>query len=391
MNTFKFIGQAKSIQDTDKFKGYEEKEFDSGWMNRRVSFNMICGDNRHMVQITGGRWKDETKASVFIMTKGSRDEKGNYIKGVKKEVPWNERRDPETVENASRVFVVDLDTIAHREALRRATIDTATEEDLAAVGVTNKEEAEVKYKESLAKHVELISEWDFACAVQAVLASGKYNDKKFMVTGEYMFDFNPTTKKFYQRFNANKFCIMPDNAETSNVGTIDFYYTKYSVNEATDGMYIVDGFVRNYISQLKQQLAAPLSLRFGDPDNAKLTSRFVNIFSSVDEACFKKIRLDVEFIDGAQKVEITYDDLSDEQKDNIDCGLCDFETVKREMGGQIYGERTQYVLVKKLAVGSSRGAEDSGLSEVDFAIPVPQTEEDDSLDDIDDLFSGIEL
>ena len=57
--TFEFVGTLKAIKDSDKFKGYEDKSYDSGWISRKLRFNMICGTNRHMLSVDGGKFADE--------------------------------------------------------------------------------------------------------------------------------------------------------------------------------------------------------------------------------------------------------------------------------------------------------------------------------------------
>ena len=65
MNTFSFIGKIVTVKDKENFKGYEEKVFDSGWMNQKLRFNLVAGDNRHLIEINAGRWQDDKKNSVI--------------------------------------------------------------------------------------------------------------------------------------------------------------------------------------------------------------------------------------------------------------------------------------------------------------------------------------
>ena len=65
MNTFSFVGKIVPIKDTEKFKGYEEKMFPSGWMTQSLRWNVVAGDDRHLVMINAGRWKDDDKNSVI--------------------------------------------------------------------------------------------------------------------------------------------------------------------------------------------------------------------------------------------------------------------------------------------------------------------------------------
>ena len=58
---FNWVGKIVPVKDTDSFKGYEEKVYDSGWMSQKLKFNLVAGTNRHLLEINAGRWKDDKK------------------------------------------------------------------------------------------------------------------------------------------------------------------------------------------------------------------------------------------------------------------------------------------------------------------------------------------
>ena len=116
-NTFSFVGSLRAVKDTDSFKGFTVTNYDSGWMNERLCFNVIAGDNRHRVEINAGRWKDENKNVIYGFTKGDANNKGEAI-----QVPWDKRNDPEMSEKMVgwKVFTVDTETYNHRKELEEA-------------------------------------------------------------------------------------------------------------------------------------------------------------------------------------------------------------------------------------------------------------------------------
>ena len=62
--TFEFVGKLKKIEkETEKFKAFEEKRYDSGWTNQTFKFNAINGNNSHIMQIRAGFWSRATISS----------------------------------------------------------------------------------------------------------------------------------------------------------------------------------------------------------------------------------------------------------------------------------------------------------------------------------------
>ena len=51
-NTFSFVGYLKPIKDSEKMKGFQVTNYDSGWMSERLRFQVVAGDNSHFVEIT---------------------------------------------------------------------------------------------------------------------------------------------------------------------------------------------------------------------------------------------------------------------------------------------------------------------------------------------------
>ena len=46
---FEMTGKLSISKETEKFKPWDERKYDSGWVKRRLLFNVTCGDNRHML------------------------------------------------------------------------------------------------------------------------------------------------------------------------------------------------------------------------------------------------------------------------------------------------------------------------------------------------------
>lgn len=389
-NTFTFVGKLSPIKDSEKLKGYDERTFDSGWASRTVNFNMTAGSNRHMLTVRAGKWADDSKATIRTFGDSTHDEKGNKTERERLEIPFAERLNPEWVEKVApfRRFVLDLDSAVKRRTLKKISEDGfASAEDIAAAGIENISEAKAAYEKSLKKRHEFISEWDYCEMICKLLSSDKLGDTTFKVSGNIEFQYNPERNQFYRSFVPNRIWIA-DNTEPVSDGVIDFYFTKDAVDKEMadeNGRYLVNGYTRFYYSSMKQDIGAPITMHILAENNPKLAQGLCKKLECDDDESYRHIGLKVKFVDGAQKVDITYDMLSDEQKESIDFGLCTLEDVVREMGGTAYGDREQYTQITGLAVGFTSGAEDCAFTEKDFKIPTPEAKTEEA-DDLDDLF-----
>ena len=49
---FEMTGKLSISKDTEKFHPYSETKYEkSGWVRRRLLFNVTCGDSRHMLTV----------------------------------------------------------------------------------------------------------------------------------------------------------------------------------------------------------------------------------------------------------------------------------------------------------------------------------------------------
>jgi hypothetical protein len=85
-------------------------------------------------------------------------------------------------------------------------------------------------------------------------------------------------------------------------------------------------------------------------------------FNKFEDDEVRKINLACQQIDGAQRVSITYDDLDDDTKENIDFGLTTLEEAIRDAGGNTFGDKIQEIRIEKLGRGSTKGSETTVLT-----------------------------
>lgn len=341
MNNFSFVGYLRKVKDKENFKGFESKTYDSGWMSERTRFNIVCGDSSHLVEVNAGRWIDESKNVIYGFTKGDANKKGETF-----QVPWNQRNNPDIIEKMAgfKIMTVDLDTYQHRK-------DVEDSGDAEAIAKSN----------SKRKH--FLAGTEFCEYVNKLVNSDKIANVKFRVNGNVTYTYSEKNDRYYSTFEVNKIYRVDDSVESSSEVNIDFYFGKDCV-DADDydetGYAIVNGWTPFYDGNTKKNWYCPITLamRFGTDDKGKKQLKgWKKIFDKFEDEEIRRIVLTCDQINGAQKVDISYDDLDEDTRDNIDFGIISLEDVIRDLGGQMYGDRIQEIRINKPGRGFTKGSE----------------------------------
>jgi hypothetical protein len=340
-NNFSFVGYLKPVKSTDKWNSFAVTNYDSGWISERLVFNVRAGDNTHRVEINAGKWKDENKNIIYSFTKGDASKKGEAIK-----ISWAKRNDNDVIESIAgwKIFTVDLETFNHRKELEEA-------------GETEALEAANKKR----KH--FLAGTDFCEYVNRVVNSDKTKEMKFRVNGNVTYRYSEKNDQYYSAYEVTKIYRVDDDTPVSSEVNVEFYFAENSMDAsdyAETGKAIVNGFTPYYDSNLKKTCYCPITLamRFGtDADGLKKIKGWQKTFGKFDDDEIRKVNLVCNQIDGAQRVAITYDDLDDDTKENIEYGLTTLEEVIKERGGSMVGDKIQEIRIDKLGRGSTKGSE----------------------------------
>lgn len=374
-NTFSFVGYLKPVKEKENFKGFTTTNFDSGWMSERLRFNVIAGDNRHLVEINAGRWQKEDKNMIYGFTKSTNGKKGEQF-----QIPWDQRTNPDMIDKMAgwRVFTVDLDTYNHRQELEK----NGDAEGLAKAN-------------NRRKH--FLAATDFCEYVNKVVNSDKIKDVKFRVNGNINYTYSEKNDRYYSTYEVTKIYRVDDDKKPESTVNIDFYFAENPVDSedyAETGKAIANGYTSFYDNSTKKNWYCPISLimRFGTDDKGKKQVKgWEKIFGKFEDDAIRRMVLECEQIDGAQKVDISYDDLSDDAKEMIDFGIISLEDAIKDAGGSIYGDTIHEIRIKGPGKGFSKGSETTVYSLDDMnKKPFKETEakdeeSDDLFDDEDDI------
>lgn len=401
---FEMVGKISLGKETDKFKPYSEHKYDSGWVKRRIMFNAICGDNRHLLTVDAGSFADG-HGDVFTFSKGSVDDSGNKVKGESLKIPFKDRlTSPKLAEVAEfKKFVFDLEKPNRRYKLEKAAEKVKegtnlTDEELTELGLNSEAEVNEALEKSNKKRHEFISEWDFAEFIKKVIDSGKYADKKFFIKGNAEYSYSDNKQQVYESYIPQRIYLATDDAEEYSTATVKIIYNKDSLDDMSveeKGKYYVNGYMFEYDRNRKANIPVPVTVTIPvspeDADEkAKKKVDAIKRKFTVDDDTYKEFGVEVNMLNGAQKVEITDDMLTDEQKEDLDCGLITLDDIRADLGGSVYGDRIHEYQFKKIARGYSRGRVDTVYTEDDMTIKpieaeLPEGTEDLFDDDSDEL------
>ena len=393
---FEMLGKITMSKETEKFHPYSETKYDSGWVKRRIMFNAICGDNRHLLSVDGGSFADG-HGDVYTFTKGSVDANGNKVKGESLKIPFKDRlTSPKLAEVAEfKKFVFDLEKPNRRYKLEKAAEKikegtSLTDEELRELGIESEADVKGELEKSNKKKHEFISEWDFVEFIKKVIDSGKYNDKKFFIRGNANYSYSDKNQKVYENYVPQRIYLADDDAEEYSTATIKVIYGADAVDETSaeeKGKYYVSGYMMEYDNNRKSNIPVPVVVTIpvvptdaSDKDKKKVEA--IKRKFMVEDDTFKELGVEVNMLNGAQKVEITEDMLTDEQKEDLECGLITLDDIRADLGGSVYGDRVQEYQFAKIARGFTKGRNDTVYTAEDMVIKAIEEELPEGTEDL---------
>jgi hypothetical protein len=366
-SNFNFVGKLVPVKDKENFKGYTETVFDSKWVGQKLMFNVVAGDNSHLVEINAGYWQDESKNSVIKTMSKAKDGKPSE----KIDIPYDKRNDPEMIEKVAgyKIFTIDTETFNHRKELEEKG---------------DKEGLEAANK----KRRHFLVGRDFCEFAKKVVYSDKAKDMMFRVTGDIEYSYSEKHGKYYASYEVKKIYRVDDGAEPSSEVNIDFYFAEGALDKEDfdeTGKAIVSGYTQFYDSFTKKVWFAPIALVIrgtGDKEkDGKKIAGWERILSKFEDDQIRRITFACQKINGAQKQDIKFEDLDEDTQANIECGLIELEDAIRDAGGQMYGDRIQEIRIEKLGYGSTKGSETTAYI-LEDCVKKPKVEADEPEEDI---------
>ena len=337
-NTFTFYGKIRKLKEN----GYTEYTGD-GWVVKRLQFQMICGNNVHYAKVESFVWNDTSKRVAQVFGK----DKGPDNKSLKLNINWDDRDDQSKIDQVSgfSLFEVDTDTAEHRASLEQLADKT-------------------DYNKSVAKHKKFVFDSDFLDYINKVLNNEKSQDMIFKIYGNISYSYSAEKNQYYREFRPQKITRVPsDTAQSSNANTHIFFAPSdidRSFVEDT-GDIIINTHTQYYDSNVKNDAFVPIQFRIAA--ESKLAGGLLRKLESQtkDGIEIREYGIVYDCVNGAPQIEFTEDMLTDEQKEDIECGLTTFEAISKAMGF-VQGDRVTENRIVGVMRNYALGPQDTGYT-----------------------------
>lgn len=308
-NTFTFYGKIRKLKEN----GYTEYTGD-GWVIKQLQFQMICGNNVHYAKIKSFVWNDTSKRVAQVFGK----DKSPDGKGLKLSINWDDRFDQAKIDQVAgySLFEVDTDTSEHRASLEQL-------------------EDKTDYTKSVSKQKKFLFDCDFLDYVNKVINNERSQDMIFKIYGEIAYSYSPEKNQYYREFHPQKITRVTSETPQSSHANTHIFFTPSDIDRSfveDTGDIIINTHTQYYDSNVKNDAFVPIMFRIA-ADNKLATGLLRKLESEAKEGIeVREYGIVYDCVNGAPQIEFTEDMLTEEQKDDIECGLTTFEDISKAMG-----------------------------------------------------------
>lgn len=344
-NTFEFVGNIH-LPKQDKF--HEVNPSASGWEGHRLNFAVQeSKTNSVYVEMYGGYSKSKEN-KVFTFSKGTENEKGSKL-----EIPWEDRKNPETLDMVAdfKKIVIDYTTDPEvKEKIGKLGYEIRTleyKDQLTDEEKVNLDKLKEEYAAVAINRNEFISEYDAVVYLAETLED--FKNHKFRLTGAV--EYNEWKGKFHRKFKPSYIEIVPNDEKSKLHATMDIFFTKDAVDDKDfkeDKKVFIDGYVLDYNRNAKKDMFYPqqfvINAQKLDFENKQHVGRFEflkNKFNVKGKGVYH-LQWIVNIFRGSDRVEFTEKDLTASQKEAIEFGfnkLEDFAPKGGMLGETVYENR----------------------------------------------------
>lgn len=343
-NYFELVGKLMPFKRKDK-STVDRKTYNSGWMSTTVDFLCVAGADSVICRVQGGKWQNDEKNVIKTMSVRKKNEDGTLTESQRIDIPWTERFDPEQIAKVAgyRKFTFDHSNNDTRSQMRfaRAAVQSEDWENkaLKIFPFQSEDEANERIDVENAKKHQFLSEYDFAEYVAHYLENA--DNTLFHLNGVYDIQYNAERDRFYATYHVTSIVKANENESPhASFNNLGIYIAKDFIDD-TDlkeyGKANINGWLQYYDSSAKTNGFSPIIISlYGDQ---KKIDYFKTKTNALDDGAIAKQNMVVDIIRQTEYKEITIDDISDEEREDIEGGLRTFEDVKKAYNNRIAGGR----------------------------------------------------
>lgn len=376
---FEMVCRVNKVKDGAKIRGWEVADYQSGWTNHTLHFNAIAGDNRFLLRMRGGKWKNGS-GDIYLIDKNGDDFK----------IPFEERLQKKYLNQTAewRKRVVDLEQTgkrSHMKYLLDHDDDEAIEQEFG-----DRESLQKMYDESLKKRHEFLSDYDFVDFFHKVIEKEEYKNSVWLIRGEIEFTYSANKGRFYKTYVPQRIYLANSDAEFKSEAQVTLLFDKDSLDDSGEddiGKSVINGFVSFYDNQSKGRMFAPYQLMLYAPTDSTDSkqgkaykirkNRF--IVDENDDTEVYELGVTVKLIDGAQRTSLKVEDLPEDVQEAILIGDISERDALAQYGNVAYGDRITENRFAGLMRGYANGRKETLYKSDEVRTGKPTTEAEDEV------------
>ena len=122
-------------------------------------------------------------------------------------------------------------------------------------------------------------------------------------------------------------------------------------------MIVFNTYTQYYDQQCKKNCFTPMPLVISK-EHPKAKG-FQKLFGKAEGDEVREFGVNVVYVNGAQRVEISEDMLSDEQRELLEMNMITMDDIRRELGNTVYGEKKTETRLDAIARGYTSGSKET--------------------------------
>jgi hypothetical protein len=161
------------------------------------------------------------------------------------------------------------------------------------------------------------------------------------------------------------------------------------VDNDNEDIIVFNTYTQYYDQQCKKNCFTPVPLVI--PKDHPKAQGFQKLFSKAEDNEVREFGVNVIYINGSQRVSISEDMLSDEQKELLEMNMITMDDIRRELGNTVYGEKKTETRLDGIARGYTSGSKDTVYESLELS-KTPSKEEPKVDEDVNiDIFEDEEI
>lgn len=341
-NSFTIVGYLGLAKNSANTKAYEEKKYDSGWISRTLRLVAVTNKDTHYLTIREGKYEDEhnmiygwnaEEQNFKIKFEDRFKEIGRFPKQFRMRIDTETYKRRRLANLAKKIMKDQPGDEKKRFLETRAWEFDIPDDDV------NFAALEKKIAESDKKYHEFVSKWDYAEMVYKILQNPEAGNVLWKITGKIEYSVNPNTGTVYTDYVPTSITQADLSDKTEYARTlVGFYFTEDGIGEYDEekGCATISGYTSAHVNKEDRFIPYSFVIRKDEDRFEKMKDIMLEIPDGCEVA---KTFVVCDLINSTESKQMTYDDLSEAEKEAVDLEIITLESALATYGNRIAGDR----------------------------------------------------